>query len=63
MIAFAVNLYYEREKSENGELSIIGEQFGVRKVIINGHEIFNFSHEFLFRGRLSRRSMFKCLGF
>jgi site-specific recombinase XerC len=43
MIAFAVVLYLERKKLDNLELSIIGNQFGVRKVVMNGHEIFNFS--------------------
>jgi len=43
MIAMAVDLYQERKKLENDELTIIGEQFGVRKVIMNGHEIFNYS--------------------
>jgi site-specific recombinase XerC len=43
MIAMAVDLYHERKKLENKELSKIGEQFGVKKVVRNGQELFNFS--------------------
>jgi integrase len=43
MIAMAVDLYHERKKLENKELSKIGEQFGVKKVVRNDQELFNFS--------------------
>jgi integrase len=43
MIALAKNLYLERGKLENEELAIIAEQFGVRKVNMNGYEIYNYT--------------------
>jgi integrase len=43
MIAMAKNLYLERGKLENEELAIIAEQFGVRKVTMNGYELYNYT--------------------
>ncbi|OIK13575.1 hypothetical protein BIV60_13860 [Bacillus sp. MUM 116] len=43
MIAMAVGLYKQRNKLEAEELSMIAFQFGLKKVVVNGVEIFNIS--------------------
>ncbi|MDQ6600741.1 phage lytic cycle repressor MrpR family protein [Bacillus salipaludis] len=43
MIAMAVNLFKTRNKLKTEELSMIANQFGVKKTVVNGYEIFNIS--------------------
>ncbi|MED1470483.1 hypothetical protein [Bacillus salipaludis] len=43
MISMAVDLYSQRNKLEAEELSMIAVQFGLKKIVVNGFELFNTS--------------------